>query len=121
MRGEGLRRDQRAVLACIAGRQGGGQHDAGQLHLELDAAVLVEIPVDGVFVVVRREDERDDQPTAAAGLSGAEVAVVMLPQQASVLLMQAYRLSDGVRLAVPVGQIDVEVADLAETVAAELE
>src|SRR5205823_13378555 len=87
MRGKGLRCDQRAEIAGLAGRQGAGQHDAGQLHLELDAAVLVEVPVDGVFVVVRREDERDDQPAAAAGLGGAEVAVVMLPQQASVLPM----------------------------------
>ena len=118
---QGLRCDQGAEVAGLARGQRAGQDDAGELHLELDGAVLVEVPVERVLVIARRDDERDDQPAAAAGLGRVQRGVEMLPQQAGVLLVQADRLPDRVRLAVRADEVDIEVADLPEAVAAELE
>ena len=121
MGGESPRCDQRAEIADLAGRQSAGHDDAGQLHLELDGAVLVDVAVDRVLVVFRRDDGGDDQTAAAAGLGRPQGGVEMLPQQAGVFLMQAGRLPDRIRLAVTVGERDVEIVDLAEAVTAELE
>ncbi len=121
MGGKGLRCDHSPEVAGLAGRKGAGQDDAGQLHLELDAGVLVEVPVDRVLVVAHGDDERDHQSAAAAGLSRLPCGVEMLPQQAGVFLVQADCLPDCVGLAVLVGELNVEVADFPEAVAAKLE
>ena len=98
-----------------------GQDDARELHLALDRAVLVQVPVEGVLVVVRRSDRRDDEPARAPHLDVAGHGVRVLPEEAEVLLVQADRVLDRVRAAGVVGERRVEVVDLAEAVAAELE
>jgi hypothetical protein len=50
---EGLRCDEGAEFTGFAGSQRAGQDDAGELYLELDRAVLVEIPVERVLVIPR--------------------------------------------------------------------
>src|SRR6185312_7171969 len=97
------------------------QDDTGQLHLELNAGVLVEVPVDRVLVVACGDDERDHQSAAAAGLGRLQCGVEVLPQQAGVFLVQADCLADCVRLAVLVGELNVEVADFPQAVTSKLE
>jgi hypothetical protein len=46
----------------LAVREVRGDHDAGRAHLALDAAVLVEPPVDEVLVVGHGDVERHHQP-----------------------------------------------------------
>src|SRR5690606_36870764 len=91
------------------------------LDLELDGAVEVEVPVEAVVVDADRDEERDDQSALAAGLLRFGENVRVLPEDAEVLLMHADRVLHLVRLAVAIGQDGVEVVDLAEAVAAQLE
>jgi len=86
----------------------------------LDVPVLVEAPVDEVLVVGHCDVRRDHQPARAAHL-GPCLGVDVLPQDRVVLLVQADRIRDRVRLAPGVVQHRVEVDDLAEAVAAELQ
>ena len=98
------------------------REDAGQLDLELDVAVLVEIPEEAVLVVLDRRDRRDDQPARAAHLRVVgQPAVGVLPEDAEVFLVHADGVLDRQRLAAAVAQVGVEVADQAEAVAAELQ
>jgi len=48
------RRDERAEVGLPAGLDGTGRQDAGELDLELDRAVEVEVPVEAVLVVADR-------------------------------------------------------------------
>ena len=100
---------------------GAVRDDAGQLDLELDGAVLVEVPVEAVLVVADGGDERDDEPARAPHLRASPAPVDVLPQDARVLLVHA----DGVRerhgAAAAVVDHRVEIADLAQAVAADLE
>src|SRR6266540_240853 len=98
---------------------GRGEHHAGGLHLQLDGAVQVQVPVEAVVVVADRGEGRDDQAPLAARLGGAGEQVAVLPGDAGVLFVQADGVGYLARLAVLGGQHHVEVADLAEAVAAE--
>ena len=101
-------------------RQRRGHHDAGGPDLALDVAVLIEPPVDQVLVVGDGDVERDRQPAHPAHL-GAGVVVDVLPQHGVVFLVDADGVGDGVRLALAVVQHGVQIADLAEAVATELQ
>ena len=113
--------DELAVLRRLTRGRGGRRDDPGRLHLGLDRAVLVEVPEEPVVIVADRRDRRDHEPPRAAhlGLAGAKVPV--LPQHPVVFLVQADRVPDHDRLADAVAHRGVEVADLTEAVAAELE
>ena len=50
---EGQRGDEGAEVTGRAGIERAVQDDAGELYLELDGAVLVEIPVESVLVIPR--------------------------------------------------------------------
>ena len=54
-------RDHLAPPRLLPGPLGAVRDDAGQLDLELDRAVLVEVPVEAVLVVADRRDGRHDQ------------------------------------------------------------
>ena len=97
------------------------RHDAGQLHLELDVAVEIEVPVEAVLVVADRRDEADHEPAAAAHLGSPAEHVDVLPEDPVVLFVHADRVVDHPRLALLVRDRRVEVVDLAEAVAAERE
>ena len=88
--------------------------------LALDVAVLVEAPVDEVLVVRDGDVEGEHEPARPAHL-GSDLGVDVLPEDGVVLLVDADRLRDPVGLAARVVHDRVEVGDLAEAVAAELE
>ena len=117
VRGGQLRRHPGGVVAGDVA--GDGEHDAGQLDVELDRAVLVQVPEEAVVVVADRRPRRHDEATRTADLAGAAEEVLVLPQHADVLLVQAHDLRQLDRLALVVGVDGVEVVDLAEAVAAE--
>ena len=98
----------------------GGDHDAGGPHLALDVAVLVEAPVDEVLVVRHGRVEGEDQPPAPAHLRPGDL-VHVLPEDGVVLLVDADGVLDGVGLAGGVVEDRVEVGDLAQAVAAQLQ
>ena len=112
--------DRAVRRAGLPLRQRRGDHDAGGAHLALDVAVLVEPPVDEVLVVGHGRVHGDHEPAHPPHL-GPVVGVDVLPQHEVVLLVHADRVGDLVRLAGGVRQYCVEVADLAEAVAAELQ
>ncbi len=112
--------DERAVRRLLALGEVGRDHDPGRAHLALDVAVLVQPPVHEVLVVRDRDVEREHEPARAADL-GADLRVDVLPQHRVVLLVDADRVADRVRLALRVVHDRIEVRDLAEAVAAELE
>ena len=97
------------------------RHDAGELHLELDVAVEVEVPEEAVLVVAHRRDEAHDEPAAAPDLAPAALQVDVLPEDPVVLLVHADRVRDRPRLALLVREHRVEVVDLSEAVAPERE
>ena len=100
--------------------EGAGHHDPGGPHLALDRAVLVEAPVDEVLVVGHGGVEGDDHPPRPADLR-AGLLVDVLPQHAVVLLVQADGVRDRVRLGPAVVQDGVDVGDVAQAVAPELQ
>ena len=89
-----LGRDHRwRSRGLLAGGHGHGRQDAGQLHLELDRAVEVEVPEEAVLVVADGGDGAHHQPPRAAHLGAARARVDVLPEDPVVLLVHA----DGVR------------------------
>ena len=102
----------------LAGRDRAGREHAGELDLELDRAVLVEVPEEAVVVVADRRERRDHEPPRAAHLARAVAPLDVAPEHADVLLVDADRVRDRHRLAGGVGDDGVEVDDLAEAVAA---
>ena len=102
----------------LAGRDGRGLDDAGQLGLELDGAVLIEVPVEAVVVVADGREERDDEAARAAHLEGVVAELVVLPEDAVVLLVHADGVLHHHGPAEIVGRRHVEVVDVAEAVAA---
>ncbi len=113
-------RDLRGVRVVTA-RVGGGEHDAGGLGLELDRAVEVEVPVEAVVVVAHRGEEGDDEPALAPDLPRAGPQVGVLPEDAVVLLVDADGVGQGAGVPELVGDDGVDVGDLAEAVAPQLE
>src|ERR1700730_3118106 len=106
------RRDLRRVRVILA-RIGRGEQNPGQLHLALDHAIQVEVPVEAVVVVADSGEERHDQAALAAGLGRAVEDIGVLPEDAEVLLVDADRVADHPRLALVVGDCRVEIGDLA--------
>ena len=105
----------------LAGRHRRGLDDASQLGFELDRAVLIEVPVEAVIVIADGREERDHEPARAPHLKRLVAEFVVLPEDAVILLMQADRVLHDRRLAVIVGDRHVEIMDMAEAIAAELQ
>lgn len=119
MRAVQIGSDQATVAGGLPVLDGAGGDDAGQLDLELDARVLVEVPVEAVVVVPGGGEERHDQPPGPPdlGVAGAEIGV--LPADTGVFLVQADGVRDVDRLAVLVVDDGVQVLDVADAVAAQ--
>src|ERR1700722_13993562 len=115
------RGDDRAELRLDAVFDRAVGDDAGELDLVLDGAVLVDVPVVAVLVVADVDDTADHHPAHAAdfGVAGAEVG--MLPGDAMVLFVQADGVLHRERVAVVVVDDAVQVDDLAQAVAPELQ
>ncbi len=82
--------------------------------------VLIEAPVDDVLVVGHRRTEGHDQPPGPPYLR-AGLFIDVLPQDRVVLLVDADRVGDVVGLTATVVQDGVQVGDVTEAVAAELQ
>ena len=110
-----------AVLRLFSWLQGHVVDDAGQLHLELNVAVLVEVPKEAILVVADCRDEGDHQASGAAHLGLASAPVGVLPEDAEVLLVQADGVGNLDGFTTAVVQHSVEVVDLAQAVTAQRE
>ena len=108
-------------VRVVAARMARGEHDPGHLDLALDRAVQVEVPVEAVVVVADGGEERHDEPALPPRLRRAVEDVGVLPEDAEVLLVDADRVAHLARLAGLAADDRVQVGDLAEAVAAELE
>jgi hypothetical protein len=92
---------------CAVGRgglafsDGVGGEDAGEFDFELDDAVLVQNPVDAVFVVAGGEDLADDEFAGARGGGGFVAEVRVFEEDAVVFFVDADCVFDGVGFAVP--------------------
>src|SRR5205085_121405 len=77
--------------------------NARQLHLELNAAVLVQVPEEAVFIVFHRGNRGDDQSPAAAhfGTLGKS-PIGVLPENSIIFFMHADGIFDRQRLAAAV-------------------
>ena len=114
-----LRRHQRPVLGCLAGRHRRGIYDAGQFHFQLYRAILVEVPEEPVLVIADRRNAGHYETPRAPHLGLARTPVAVLPQDAVVFFMQANRVGDGHHTAAAVIHHSVEIVDLPQAVAAE--
>ena len=113
--------DEAPVLRRFVVGRGAAVEHAGQLRLEPDGPVEVEVPEDAVVVVAHRVEGGDDETARTAHFRAAPLEIAVLPEHSVVFLVHA----DGVRVvhrfSVAVRHVHVEVVDLAHAVAAELE
>ena len=110
-------RHHAGVCAGIVPVDRHGRHDPGQLDLELQGAVEIEVPVEPVLVVADGGDGADHQAPRPAHFGAPRHHVDVLPEDGVVLLVHADGVVLRVRLAPLVGEDVVEVVDLAEAVA----
>ena len=115
------RRDLGSISARVTGVASGGVDDTGRLHLILDAAILVQVPIRRVLVVADGRDRRDHQLPGTTHLGAVGANVEVLPGETGIFLMQADRVLDRARDAEQVRNHRVEIMDGAEAVAAKLE
>ena len=108
-----------ALTGIVVG--GVGVQDAGELDLEGERAVHVQIPVDAVLIVCRGEDVGDDELAGARGGAAVVAEVTVLVQYAGVLLVDADSVGNGGGGAGSSHVGEIEVVDCAFAVAAERE
>jgi hypothetical protein len=112
--------DERAVRRLLALREVRRDHDPGRPDLALDATVLVEAPVDEVLIVGDGDVERHYEPSGPAHLGAVQV-VHVLPEDRVVLLVDADGVRDRARFSPGVVDHGVDIGDLAEAIAAQLQ
>ncbi len=105
----------------LAGHDGRGLDDAGQLGFELNGTVLVKVPVEAIVVIADGGEEADDEAPRTPHLEQPVAEFVVLPDDAIVLLVHADRVLHHERLALAVGGRHVEIVNVAEAVATELQ
>ena len=103
------------------GRQRHRRDDAVQLHLAFDRAVEMEVPAERVVVVADGDHRVEHETPRPPHLDSARQLVAVLPEQPRVLLVDADRVPHDARPAFPIDEVRVEVADLADAIAAQLE
>src|SRR5258708_36810862 len=97
--------------------QGPQGQDASQLDLELNIAVLIQVPEKAIFVVLNRRDRRDDQAARSAHFRRLQAAVGVLPEDAVILFMHAHRIFDGERFAATRTEMAVEILNEPKAIA----
>eukprot|EP00958_Prasinococcus_capsulatus_P013612 scaffold1405_cov305-Prasinococcus_capsulatus_cf.AAC.7 len=115
------RRDLHAERVATSRRACHRVDDACGLHLELDGAVQVEVPVGAVLVVANRGDGGDHQLARTAYLRVVSAVVPVLPQHARILLMDADDVLAQRHLSVNVRQVCIQVPYLSDAVASQLQ
>ena len=113
--------DDGAEFRLLSRDNAGRERNAGGLDLHADRAVLIEVPEEAVDIVADGRDRRDNQPAGSHGAHLAGPRVRMLPEQAEILLVHADRVLYLARFAPPVVGADVEIVDMAQAIATELE
>ena len=106
-------------LGVLAGIHGVGIKNTSELDLELDGAILVEDPVNAVFVVCGCEDMRDDKFSPAGDDDGIVAEIAMLEEDPSVFFVDTDGVFDYLRGAGAVDEGGVHVVDCTFAVAAE--
>jgi hypothetical protein len=109
-----LRGHQSAVFALT--RQRRRQQNPGQLHLVLDGAVLIEVPVKAVFIIVDSGEKGEDETARSPHIHLVSSPVRMLPEHAEVLFMEADRIFRHRHLTATVGEHRVKVTDFPQAV-----
>lgn len=107
------------AVGVFAGVHGVRVQNAGELDVKLDGAVLVEDPVDAVFIVRGCEDLGDDKFPAAGDDRRVVAEISVLEQYPSVFLMNADGVFDNCASAGTVDESRIHVVDCTFAVAAE--
>lgn len=108
-------------FGVLTGVHGVGVEYSGEFDLELDGAVLVEDPVDAVFVVCGSEDMRDDELSPAGDDDGVIAEVGVLEEDPGIFLVDADGVLDDLGGARAVDEGGIHVVDGPFTIAAESE
>ena len=106
------------AVGILTGVHGIGVEDTGQLDIELDGAVLVEDPVNAVFVVGGREDLGDNELAATGDDCGLIAEVGVLEEDTGVFFVDADGVLDDCAGTGAVDEGRVHVVDCALAVAA---
>src|SRR5206468_2442043 len=102
--------------------QSAEREDAGELDLQLNVAVLIEVPEEAVLVVLDGGNRGDDEPAAPPHFGAVRnAAISVLPQNAVILLVHADGVLHGEQVPAAIDHVGVEVLDVAEAIAAEFE
>src|SRR5712692_1238724 len=114
-------RKQFAVPRRLPRRDGPGVHDAGELDIHFQAAILTKIPEEAVLIDSNGSDKRDDQAPRAAHLHmlGAEIGV--FPERTVVFLVHAHYVRQRQGIAGVIGHVGIEVVDVPHTIASQLQ
>src|SRR5260370_37986448 len=96
-------------------------YNARQFDLELNRAILIQIPVKTIFVVAHRRNRGYHESTRSAHLDPPRSILVilkMLPKKTIVLLVHANGIRQNYRLALGIVDRRIEIMDLTQAVAA---
>src|SRR5947207_393424 len=108
--------DEHPILGFDVRGNSSGTHDAGEFHLVLDCPILVEIPVEPIFIIANSGNERDDQAARAPDLSLIRSPVDMLPQYAEILFVHTYCVRHNNHIAAAVDCVCVKIMNVAQAV-----
>ena len=99
------------AMQIFSGIAGESVEDAGELNLQLDGTVLVENPVDAVFVVCGGENLRQNELGSSSDDRSLELVseVRVLEKQTIVLLVDTHSVGNSERLSFGVGKVRIKV------------
>ena len=99
------------ALGVLTGIHGVGVQNTRKLDLQLDGAVLVEDPVDTVFIVGGSEDVGDDEFAGTSDDDRVVTEIRVLEQNAIVFFVDAHGVLDGAGRTGAVDKVKVQVVD----------
>lgn len=88
-----------------------GVQDTSKLDLQLNSTILVEDPVDAVFVVGGSEDVRNDELTSSSDDDRIITEVSVLEQDACIFFVNANCVLDGGTLSCSVDKCSILISD----------
>src|SRR5262245_49337193 len=115
------RRHERPMARRLADAATADQGNARRLHLDADGSVLVEVPEEAIDIIADGRGGRHYQPARAPHRHLLAGKIAEFPEDAEILLMNADGVGDEPRPAEPVMAPDIDIADVTEAVAAELQ